>query len=70
MKKIIIIAVLFFGATLFFTSCSPYYYQRPYNRYSAPPPRVFVRPVVPRYYFTPPPIYRHRKYIHRHYRRY
>ncbi len=72
MKKIIIIAVFVLGATLFFTSCSPYYYDRSYVRsYQPPPPRVYVRPVVPYYYSTPPPVYRYRRqHIHRHYRRY
>ena len=64
MKKILLIAVLFIGATMFFSSCSPYYYERPYDysyRRSTPPPRVYVRPVVPRYYSTPPPVYRYKK---------
>lgn len=69
MKKILIIAVLVLGSTLFFTSCSPYYYQRPYDRYSTPPSRVIVRPAP--YYRTPPPVYRNkRQHIHKRNRRY
>ena len=77
MKKILLIAVLFIGATMFFSSCSPYFYDRPYD-YSyrrayppPPPPQVYVRPVVPRYYLTPPPVYRYKRhYFYRYKRRY
>lgn len=71
MKKILIIVVFSLGVTLFFSACSPYYYDRSYVRsYQPPPSRVYVRPAVPYYYSTPPPIYRHKHKIYRKYRRY
>ena len=76
MKKILLIAVLFIGATMFFSSCSPYFYDRPYD-YSyrrayppPPPPRVYVRPAVPYYYSTPPPVRYKRHHTYRNNRRY
>ena len=47
MKKILLLSVMFIGATLFFTACSPYYHQPNYYSYrrAYPPPlpaRVYV----------------------------
>ena len=76
MKKILLIAILFIGITMFFSSCSPYFYDRPYD-YSyrrayppPPPPQVYVRPAVPYYYSTPPPVRYKRHHTYRNNRRY
>ena len=67
MKKLIIICCLTFGAIGFFSSCSPYYYDRGYSY--TPQPRVYVAPRVvvrPAPYYYTPRYHRNRG----HYRRY